>query len=216
MRVPEVASDQVGLTGGAVILHDRMDHRGGKDGDVVLHRIEDEVGVVRGGEGIVLLEGVAGLLRGELAAVGEEPGQDLGMERHHDVEDALVAGLAVAQPLGLALGHLLQPVGAGGEIPGQHADKGRDDGAEGADDRGHEVGCHCVAIDRLLPRELPELYSMAGDRSKCDGVEAASKAGSGSADQRTTKPKELAKENLDGVEAASQADPSSANYWADQ
>jgi hypothetical protein len=69
-------------------------------------------------------------------------------------------------------------------------------------------------MGRLLPKESLQLYSMAGDRSKFDGVEAASKADS--ADRGPTRPKGLIKENLDWVEAASQTDPSSANYWADQ
>ena len=119
-----------------------MDDRSGKNGDVVLHRIENEVGVVGGGEGIVLGERIARLRRRELAAVGEEPGQNLGMERHDDVEDALVAGLGLAQALRFALARLLQPVGAGRQIPGQHADTGGDDGADGADHRAYELGCH--------------------------------------------------------------------------
>jgi hypothetical protein len=54
---------------------------------------------------------------------------------------------------------------------------------------------------RLLPSESRRLYSMAGDRSKLDGVEAEAD----SADHRPTKPERAAKEALEGVEAASQA-----------
>ena len=76
-----------------------MDDRGGQDREVVAHRVEDEVGVVGGGEGVVLRERIARLSGSQLAAVGEDAREDFGMQRHDDVEDPLVAALRVAQPL---------------------------------------------------------------------------------------------------------------------
>jgi hypothetical protein len=66
-------------------------------------------------------------------------------------------------------------------------------------------------MGRLLPKESLQLYSMAGDRSKLDGVEAVSEAHPGSAGHRPNKLEELTKEDFDSAEAASQAHSDSPN-----
>src|SRR4029078_7525518 len=121
---------------------DRMDDLGRQDRKGAVHGIEYETGLIGGGGGACPLERVLRVLRRELAAIGKNAGEYLGMKRHYQVENALVALGFLVAPGSLTLFALAYPFGMRGEIPGEHADEGGKYRAQRADDRIDALGIH--------------------------------------------------------------------------
>ena len=145
MRIAQILGDEIGLHRHPVILDDRVDDLGRQDRNVAFERIEDEIGLVGRGEGLGLAQGVFGLFGRQLPAIGENAGQDFGMQGDDEVEHALFAQIEFVAPRRFARIPFLAAVGARCQIPGENADKGRGNGSECANDRRGVFGAHRVS-----------------------------------------------------------------------
>ena len=136
----QVRGQQVGLLGGAVVLHDGVNHFRRQYRKIVFHGVKDEIRVIGRGEWSFLGHGIFRILLGQLAPVRHDARQNFRMQCHHDIKNTLVAQPLLGVALGFTFRYLAPAIMTRGKIPGNDAHECGGDGSERIDDGiGHRL-----------------------------------------------------------------------------